>query len=224
MGFLDKSQDVIDMVLTGVGQKLLSQGKLRFVYWMPFDDEVDYDPYVAASGSMTVAEVSSSKMLQTENGVVREAVSGYKDINPFHLDRTNVYRPLFTIPQGQTVVPKIVKVHRTGSATIDLKMQKNVDWYSKKDHRGDKVSDEYVDRGFSHFESSRKDFEYRYTPNSFPGEHPLEGFKIRVFSSGSSGLVEIHPKHDSNDEVAFKSDLKLIPLQPKVLKRGIKIR
>ena len=158
MGFLDKNEDVIDMVLTGVGQKLLSQGKLRFVYWMPFDDEVDYDPYVAASGSMSVAEVTSSKVLQTENGLVREAVSGYKDINPFHLDRTNVNRPLFSIPQGQTTIPKIVKVHRTGSATIDLKLQKVVDWYSKKDHRGDKVADEYVDRGFQHFGTSEKSF------------------------------------------------------------------
>ncbi len=222
MGFLDKNVDVIDMVLTGVGQKLLSQGKLRFVYWMAFDDEVDYDPYVAYSGSITAVEVTASKVLQTENGLVREAVSGYKDTNPFHLDRTNVYRPLFSVPQGQTIIPKIVKIHRTGSASINLKMNKVVDWYSKKDNQGDRVAEEYVDRGFQHFDATQHSFEYQYTPNSFPSEHLLEGFKVRVFSSSSHGLVELHPKHDLNDDVSFRSDLKLVTKQL-VLKRGIKI-
>jgi hypothetical protein len=222
MGFLDKNVDVVDMVLTGIGQKLLSQGKLRFVYWMAFDDEVDYDPYVASSGSMTAVEVTASKVTQIENGLVREAVTGYRDFNPFHLDRTNVNRPLFSIPQGQTIIPKVVKVHRTGTLSLNLKIQKVVDKYSKKDKDGTKIVEESVDRGFNHFDSSRQSFEYRYTPNSFPTEHQLEGFKVRVFSSGSGGLVELNPKHDLNDDVSFKSDLKLETVQ-KVLKRGGKI-
>lgn len=223
MGFLSKETDVIDMVLTGLGQNLLSQGKLRFVYWMAFDDEIDYDPYVANSGSLSVVEVTASKTTQIENGPVREAVTGYKNSNPIHLDRINVNLPLFTVPQGQTTLPKIIKVHRTGSLSLNLKMQKVIDKYSKKNNNGNKIVEESVDRGWHHSEATQQSFEYRYTPNSFPPEHQLEGIKIRVFSSGSGGLIEINPKHDLNDDVAFKSDLKLV-IKPKVLKRGSKIR
>ena len=211
MGFLDKSQDVVDMVLTNTGQKLLAQGKLKFVYWMAFDDEVDYDPYVAASGSMTAMEVTASKLSQIENGLVREAVTGYKETTPLNLDQTNVYRPIFSVPQGQTIIPKIVKIHRTSSLSISVKQQKVVDRYIKKDGQGDTVVESSIDRGFQIQQPTFQTLEYQYTPNSFPSEHPLSGMKVKVFSSGTGGYYEIAPKHDLNDDVAFKSDLKWVP-------------
>lgn len=56
-GFLDSESQIIDMVLTGHGKKLLSHGQLRFVYWAAYDDEIMYDAtkYVIARGTGTIS-------------------------------------------------------------------------------------------------------------------------------------------------------------------------
>ena len=55
MGLLDKNDRIIDLVLPSEGRRQLSLGELEFKYFSVFDDEVDYDPYVANSGSLPPA-------------------------------------------------------------------------------------------------------------------------------------------------------------------------
>ena len=43
MSFFNKKEDVIDLQLTQYGKYLLSQGKLKPVYYAFFDDDILYD-------------------------------------------------------------------------------------------------------------------------------------------------------------------------------------
>jgi hypothetical protein len=216
-GFLDKETRVIDMVLTAEGRKLLSKGELNFIYWMPFDDEVDYDPFIADSGSLSATELSASIDRQLEATLVQEANRGYARTSLRVEDRTNVYRPIFTIPQGQTILPKLVAIHRTSSLEISIPQEKVVD-----KHMGPILASIYADRGYRTFNSTRAYLEYSYTPGSFPDGHSHEGFLVRVYESGSSGFREIDPRYDMDGQVSYKNDLRLVHL-PRFLKDGNKI-
>lgn len=217
MGFLDPKEQVIDMVLTSEGQKQFAKGNLRFVYWSVFDDEVDYDPFIANSGSITKAEVTSSKVQQTENGPVREATTGYRGKNNFALDRLNVYRPLFTVPQGHTIVPKVIRVHRTASNSINMRQQKIIQKYFKRDRYSNTLGEDIsADIGYKRIDASEKGLEYKFTPNTYSTEYPLEGFKVTVFHSGSGGLTELDPRFDLEDEISFGSELKLVTRRKRV--------
>ncbi len=214
MGFLNSSDTVIDMILTNEGEKQLAAGNLNFSYYVFFDDEVDYDPYVHNSASLNDMFVTSSKLQQIENGLVREAVSGYARINPKSLDRTNLYRPIFTAPQGQKIIPKVLKLHRTDEQSIVTNQQKIVE--SSNEWKNS------IDRGFNKFGSTESNYGYGYTPNSFPQEYSLDGFKVKVFSSSSDGTIEIIPKFDLSDAISFKSNLKI--KNTGNLPRGIKTK
>lgn len=57
MGYLDKQNRVIDVVLTERGRKLYATGDLDFTYFALFDDGLDYDPY--STGSLSEQERES---------------------------------------------------------------------------------------------------------------------------------------------------------------------
>ncbi len=107
-GFLDKNDRIIDFMITSKGKSLLSKGDLRFVFWRAFDDEIDYDPFISQSGSMNDLELESNASEQIESALVREATTGYKDVNSICRDNTNVIRPLFDMPHGQKEIPRMV--------------------------------------------------------------------------------------------------------------------
>tara|TARA_Y100000310_G_C20529830_1_gene737854 strand:- start:176 stop:1066 length:891 start_codon:yes stop_codon:yes gene_type:complete len=52
MAFLNKKEDVIDLQLTQYGKYLLSQGKLKPVYYAFFDDDVIYDQRYASGSAL----------------------------------------------------------------------------------------------------------------------------------------------------------------------------
>jgi hypothetical protein len=208
-GFLDKNTRIIDMVLTGYGKGLLSKGDLKFVYWIPFDDEVDYDPYISMSASMESAELSSSINAQIEEALVREATTGYKFLNFSGSDTSNVNRPVYTMAQGQKIVPRI-EHKRDNGYDIGASQRKVSETFVKRDKDGMIVEREGpFDRGYERFEATAADIDLSYTADSFPSDFMQEGFFVRVFSSGSDGLVEVRHKRDSNNEVAFSNDLRL---------------
>lgn len=198
------------MVLTGYGKEQLSRGQLEFVYWVPFDDEVDYDPYIANSASLSAAELSSSIVGAIEGSLVREATTGYKQLDPNGRDTTNVFHPLFDIPQGQQILPRaIISAGGNDSVTIEVKQRKVSEVIAKRDQRENVIEQlGPFDRGVERFDSEKIGIDLGYRVGDFPSEHKYEGFKITVLQSGSTGLREVDGRRDMNNELAFNNDLK----------------
>ena len=199
------------MVLTGYGKQQLSRGELEFVYWVPFDDEVDYNPYNANSGSLTDSQLSASITQAIEDCLVQEATTGYQHLDPAGKDTTYVHRPLFDMPQGQRNLPRALIAPHVQEVELETKQRKTVETYTKRDAKG-KVIEQIgpIDRGTERFGAERIDLELGYRPGDFPDEHKYEGFRIMVFQSGSTGLKEIDGRRDLNNELAFNNDLKYI--------------
>lgn len=206
-GFLDRDTRIIDMVLTGYGKRLLSKGDLNFCYWVAYDDEVDYDPFIVESSSLSSIQLSASINQSIEDTLVREATTGYRLFNADGKDTTNVVNPLFTSHQKQTVVPKMVV---SGSASVTT-YQREV----KKEHVVTEVNGmsvapiNSVDVGVERYGSSTDLIEMSYEKDSFPKDFKTDGFFITVFLSGSGGLVEVKPKRDINNDLCFMNDLKV---------------
>lgn len=210
-GFLDKETRIVDMVLTGLGKRLLSQGDLSFVYWVPFDDEVDYDPYIYNSGSLTMAQMSQSQFDQVEATLVREATSGYRSMNKSGSDYTNVHRPLFNMPQSQRVLPRMQSSFGTGSVelTLEVKQRKVYDIHIRKDQFGNTIEQlGPYDRGQERYESSNVILGYKYAPGSFPPDFNSDGFLVRVYRSGSEGLIEVGERLDSENQIAYGPEIR----------------
>jgi hypothetical protein len=187
-GFLDNTERVIDMVLTGAGKKLLMKGDLRFVYWIPFDDEADYQ-------------------VKVEDPLVREACSGYPSNNKNAEDRVNVNQPLFTAP-NRSVLPTM-DVDISGSS-VKVKQQPYTKTYVKYDGDGKELTKvgpvpDGVDR--TNILSALVDA--KYETGSFPPDHTLEGFLVTMYVSSSDGLVEIFHNRDSAGDLVYRNDLKL---------------
>lgn len=208
-GFLDKETRIVDMILTGEGRKALSKNELNFVYWVAFDDEVDYNPTIMESGSLTAQSLSSSIIDQIENTLVREATTGYKSFNNNCLDTTNVSSALFTMPQGHTIVPKMKLISgQSGSIDIGVSQRKIQETVIKTDNDGN-ITETLgtYDRGVSRFDASSVVLNYGYGSEDFTQDHKTEGFLIRVFKSGSGGLVEVTERRDLQNRISFNGDL-----------------
>lgn len=209
-GFLDKNDRVIDMVLTGYGRSLLSKNSLRFVSWVPLDDEVDYNPFISNSASLSSMQMSSSIYEQIEFCPVREATTGHKMLDKICLETTNGNDVVFTIAQGQKIVPHIA----TGSLPTNLSITTNqyrvVDTQVKKDIDGKTVETlGPIDRGFKRTDAKVKNVEFSYTNGSYPADHKISGFLVRVYSSGSDGYNEIDAKVDLNGNITYNGELVL---------------
>lgn len=201
-GFLDRSTRVIDFVLTGRGKRLLSQGTLEFHYWVPFDDEINYSPFISTSASLSPDQLSSSIYSNIEDSPIREATTGYRDFNFTHNDTTNVINPMFTMPQGQLHLPKSVFPNLSGSSIeINVKQRKVV-----------RVSEtntgvENTDVGMERFDSTKFAYDMTYARDSFPTDYKLQGFRILIFKSGSGGLVKLEPRRDMDNDLSFGGEM-----------------
>lgn len=209
-GFLDSKERVIDMVLTGVGKSLLLQGDLRFVYWTPFDDEVDYDPFISASGSMNAEDLAVYRQNRVEDPLVREATSGYRSSNAVQEDRTNVNRPMYTIPVNQKYLPEMKVEGVSGTIDVHVLQQKIQKMYVRKSSDGTTVLDTIgpVDAGVRRSDASAAGIDADYTVGSYPREFDLEGFLVTVYQSGSEGYAEVLPNRDSSGSIVYNNDLK----------------
>jgi hypothetical protein len=206
-GFLDNKTQVMDVVLTNYGKELFSRGKLRFVYYTFSDDDVDYNPYISTSGSMSDVALSASKVSKIEDTLVREAVVGYeRGVDKVGKDQTNIYRKLYTIPQGQTILPEVTMNPTVSSGTLDVKQRKIQEVYVKKLPSGaitEKLGP--YDRGFE--KTQKSGFDVTFTYEGFPVV--TEGFMVKVFHSGSNGVAEVIAKRDFENDVSYMNDIKL---------------
>jgi hypothetical protein len=209
-GYLDSKERVLDFVLTGVGKSLLAQGNLRLVYWIPFDDEVDYDPYIANSGTLTEAQLSASKLEKTEEPLTREASFGYRVYDREAKDRVNVNRPMYTLPPNPKELPQMT-VSPTGALVVTIQQTPSAIRDVVRSVRGDLVASPNkeemtsVDRSGS----STAVIDVTYS-GSFGENYQMDGFLVTVYHSSSEGYVETPHNRDSEGNIVYRNDLKLI--------------
>jgi hypothetical protein len=196
-GFLDAKERVLDVIITGIGKSLITKGDLNFVYWIPFDDEVDYDPYISTSASLSSSDLIVAKQVKTEDPLIREACSGYRYFNKLSEDNTNVYRPLFTLLPGKKVVPQM-----STTDTVDLTINQRV-LVNNSPHPGD--HDITVQR----YGSSKVSIEASYDDPSEFIDRKSEGFLVTVYLSGTEGFKEVLNNRDSNGNITYLNDLQV---------------
>lgn len=166
MGFLDRKNRVVDIVLTGRGRELFSVGELDFAYYAFFDDGLDYDPW--STGSLSDEErdelIHSSPMLEA----------------PAVQDRRNSIIPLeptsfvFKAAPDYGALPRMISPNPTGSH-IDLRC----DQFSS--------GSTFTRTGTSHavvqMELSAE-------------AAGADGFSVHFYVSSSSGLNELRTRTD----------------------------
>lgn len=208
-GFLDRDTRIIDMVLTNPGKSLLSRGQLRFCYWIPYDDGICYDPYIAESGSMSAEALSSSIDLAIETTPMREATTGYRSYNASGSDTTNVHRPMFTMAQGQGIVPRAVfppDVDRE----ITTSQRQVIQSFKERDERGHYLAPvQSVVMGTERYDSAGFTVELKYGVDSFSPDFAPEGFRVQVFKSGTDGYTEVFTKRDLQNDLCYGSDVRV---------------
>jgi len=176
MGFLDKKDRIIDLVLTERGRQLYGQGLLEFTYFAVFDDGLDYDP-VPSTGTLT----DDQREQQMETSLVMEA--------PYVRSQRGsslLFEPLnhvFTAADGFSIIPKISSP-ATGSFEIVC------DQYP-----GSKTGAKYT-RSASTVAKLGLELD-----GDVEAGNP--GFMVKVFVSGSTGLQELEPIRDSDFRRAF---------------------
>lgn len=207
-GFLDKQDTVLDVVLTDEGKHQLSSGELEFCFYSFFDDEVDYDPYIANSSSLSETELRAAKNYQIENSLVREASVGYQYQQSRNcIDKINLNRPLFTMPQGNVTLPRASYAPVNASGSIEILQRKQQEVFITRDLDGNIIETVGpVDVGFEKFDSTTYNIDFSI--DDFFDESSQKGFLTRVFKSGSDGLVEIHLKKDFIGDHSYGVDIK----------------
>jgi hypothetical protein len=208
-GFLDSKERIIDMVLTDVGRSLLLKGDLRFRYWIPYDDEVDYNPQVLNSASLTPTELQDRKLQLIEEPVVREATLGYGGLNKEATDTTNVIRPMFTAPPGvghNYGLPRATVDRSSLAVTVNQKKLSKL--YEQRDSAGNEVvKTTQVDVGYQRSDSNEEVINASFPDDAFPDGTQLEGFLATVYLSSSDGYEEILSNRDSAGGIVYRNDI-----------------
>lgn len=197
MGFLDKKEQVLDVILTREGRRQLAAGNLNFSHFVLFDDEVEYDPYIANSGSFTDEQLEERRQALIEDTLVFEAFTG-RLINEVS-DADHVMgpqHPLFDMPQGQDHLPRLsVTPDVTGSL---LEVRQAV--VSSAGSKGLPVGAVRQHPTVATFDLDVRD----YYEDSID-----RGVRVRVFASGSDGLTELFPSRDYFNEYSYGIHAKL---------------
>lgn len=166
MGFLDKKTRVIDFTLTELGRELYASGKLDFAYYSFFDDGLDYDPYY--SGTLT----DSERELIVENTPMME-LQHVKN-NRAATSPGEPVNHLFSAAPDYLLIPHIIN-------TLDG---------SQISSSCDQVSDGL---SYNRTNSTAAQIDLALVGECEQGN---PGFVIKVFSSSSNGLTELHQKKD----------------------------
>ena len=208
-GFIDKDTRILDMVLTNHGKQLLSEGSLNFCYWTPFDDEIDYDPFILSSSLLSEEDLLSATYSIIENSPVKEAVSGYRLFNKLCLDNTNVLNPIFTMVQGQSVLPRS-SISGSANANFVTEQQRTRKVFIQPpEGPNGTVTLDPIDIGIKRTALTDFSVDMLYSNDSFPTDFQTDGFSISVLKSGSSGYYEVDARFDLQNELAFSNDVNI---------------
>ena len=132
MGFLDPKERVLDIVLTDTGKQNLLKGSLRISYWIPYDDEVNYQ--------------------SLEDPLIVEATAGRFGLNNTQEDMTNVNRPMFTAKPGvghSHPIPSMT-VLDTGSISLTIDQEHLFKRQVSRDENGKETSSTLIEIGRAH--------------------------------------------------------------------------
>lgn len=194
MGFLDGSERIQDVVLTPEGRRLLSMGRLEFVYFSVHDDGLSYDPINYLSGSLPEEELAEVRR-SIEDTPMLEAFSGRPVETAVDVDFT--LRPssfVFDLPVGHRFIPSLqVTPDVTGSLMI-------VD-------QGRVEGSSTGDLGSVQRQS---DASVRMRVGLDLGG-VQDGFLVRMYTSGSDGLTEIIPEIDGMNRLSYGLDVYVLP-------------
>lgn len=191
MGFLDPKERVLDIVLTDTGKQLLLKGELRFAYWIPFDDEVNYQ--------------------DLNDPLIVEATSGRFGLNNTQEDTTNVNRPMFTASPGvghSAPIPTM-QVSSPDELEVTIRQSQLVKRHVLRDVAGNEVSSSLADAGFQRTAAGAAYIDVGYLTGSFSNAKELEGFLVTVYQDVSGTYHEVLHNRSSDGEVAYRNDLAL---------------
>jgi hypothetical protein len=230
-GFLNAEERVIDLVLTDTGKQLLLKGALRFAYWIPFDDEMNYQPTVTIWNSASyhadldalgdlIADASRSML---EDPVLREASMGYRGLNANEEDTTNVIRPMYTAAPGVGHVSPLPQMQvSTGSMDVQIMQNRVVKRRVRKDRDGNIIDTSVHTVGVQRRGGTSAYVTADYSTGSFTADKNLEGFLITMYHhvSGSDrkivmndqvsgSLHEILHNRNSDGDVVYSNDILL---------------
>lgn len=173
MGFLDRKSRVVDVVLTGRGRELFAAGELDFAYYSFFDDGIDYDPW--STGSLTDEERDE---LVYSSPMLEAPLVPDRRSNTLPLEPTSF---VFKAAPDYGAVPRLLSPYHTGSQAV---------------LRCDQVS------SGSFF--IRTGTGFAVIPLEISAEAGgSEGFSVHVYSSGTQGMTEVHPKLDLRGQVSL---------------------
>lgn len=237
-GFLDPKERVLDMILTETGKQLLMKGELRFVYWIPFDDEVDYNPNVVnldlGHAQQTVEERKRELM---ETPLTTEARMGYRGLNLVAEDLTNVHRPMFTAVPGVGVSTPLPQASvDADTIVISIEQKKLTKTYVQVDKYGNPVGGQVgpMTVGYQRSNGSSVDINATYSTGAFTSDSQLEGFLLTMYQSssqvntsvgtgtlsgtytlsGSGGHAEVLHNRDSGGNIVYHNNLTLTVKTP----------
>ena len=234
-GFLDPKERVFDIVLTDTGKQLLMKGELRFVYWIPFDDEVQYDSNrenVSGTYNNLDQTVAERRQELLETPLVTEARMGYRGLNLVEEDLTNVHRPMYTAGPGighTSPLPQMM-VNVTG-VDVQISQKKVTKTYIQKDNAGNIIGGQVgpLTVGYQRFGSSQPMLEATYSTGSYTVDSQLEGFLVTMYQSstlakhpvgnglwadvydvnGEGGYKEVLHSRDSQANIVYHNDITL---------------
>lgn len=199
----------MDVVLTREGRRQLSRGRLDVTYYVLFDDEIDYDPYISDSGSMSSAILSASIDDHIQMTPVIEAVCGTQHGEDYRFDGAlGVRDVLFTMNQGQKLVPRMVMSPDLMAVDVSASQWRREDVIIRRDQNGRVVEQlGSFDGGFESFDPGVLTFDLSIGDGVRDGSG--DGFVVRVFKTGSDGLEEVASRLDSRFEESYGTDLLL---------------
>lgn len=173
MGFLDKQSRVIDFVLTERGRKLYSVGQLDFSYFGLFDDGIDYDAYSTSSLTYVERERGIQDTLMLEAPYVQDVMGADAPLEPVN--------HLFAAAQNYLVIPQMNSP--VDGSELELRC----------------------------LQSTKDGMFIREQSNVAQVEMAVHGetdgisseYVIRLFSSGSNGLIELDPRRDLSGRISY---------------------
>ena len=219
-GFLDAKERVIDVVLTDLGKSQLLRGELRFTYWIPFDDEVDYQPTVTVynSGSLTQEELDSAiaekKQFMLEDPVIREASSGRRGLNANEEDFTNMQYAMFSAIPGtghMSPIPQVspeMTLSTTDNLSVEIEQTNLIKRQVYKDLSGSVINTVDVDMGFERRVTANSYLYLNYATGSYTSKN-FEGFLVTMYHDVSGTLREVVHNRDARANVVYYNDLTL---------------
>lgn len=195
MGFLDRKDRVLDVVLTEEGRRQFALGKLEFAYFSVNDDLIDYDPWISDSGSYDAAGLEERRNQLIESTPLLEAPIVLRPER--RRDAVSALAPtssLFTAAQRYSRLPSMV-LNPSGSASLSVIQYPTAVGTSAMTYGREQSTYVLVDLGHV------GDID----------QATGVGFKVEVYESSSDGLKNLSMRRDLSERPSYDAFLVIDP-------------